>query len=406
MTRLLQLLLLGLAALAPARALAELGMQRTQLPLSKIFDYPIFPLEGTHVELFLLLFLFLLTTLVMAVRKRRQAVRHIVQFISLFVFFYLVFSCLGVFGMIRNTIHGISLIGTVHTESFFWMSLPVCVLAFSLTSGPFFCGWICPTGTIQELFTILREAVTRRRPPRPTPINLTLLALFFLGFLYLVFTIGAERRLFVEDSSLYWAASTILISFLVLTGLADDVASRRLRWVSFISIVLSAVFKTIITSPVHFAFVDVFDPASALTTLVLSVSSVFVGRAWCRYICPWGQLMSLIHRYSRVRVQVAARSCNACGACVRACRVGAVEIGRVRTEHCQLCFACVDACPNGGIEVVDTWGTGSRLSAGSEGAAPAEAGASAETPPASDPSAARSSTVQSIEAAPPQEEGR
>ncbi len=341
--------------LLPARALAEPGMQRTQLPLSKIFDHPIFSLEGTHVELFSLLFLFLLTTLVMAVRKRRQLIRHVVQLVSLFVFFYVVFSCLGVFGMIRNTIHGISLIGTVHTESFFWMSLPVCVLAFSLTSGPFFCGWICPTGTIQELFTMLREAATRRRAPRATPVNLTLLAIFFLGFLYLVFTVGEERRLFVEDSSLYWAASTILVSFLVLTGLADDIASRALRWVSFLSILVSAVFKTIITSPVHFAFVDVFDPASAITTLVLGVSSIFVGRAWCRYLCPWGQLMSLVHRFSRVKIVASASACTSCGACVSACRVGAVEIGRVRTEHCQLCFACVDACPHGGIEALDTW---------------------------------------------------
>jgi polyferredoxin len=348
-------ILISVSLLTPAAALAEPGMQRTQLPLSKIFDHPIFSLEGTHVELFSLLFLFLATTLVMAVRRRRQLVRHIIQLISLFVFFYVVFSCLGVFGMIRNTIHGISLIGTVHTESFFWVSLPVCVLAFSLTSGPFFCGWICPTGTVQELFTMLREWVTRHRPPRPTPRNLILLAVFFFGFLYLVFTIGAERRLFVEDSSLYWAASTILVSFLVLTGLADDVTSRKLRWLSFLSIVVSTVFKTIITSPVHFAFVDVFDPASAITTLVLAVSSIFVGRAWCRYVCPWGQMMSIMHRYSRIKVVVSAADCNSCGACVRSCRVGAVEIGRVRTEHCQLCFACVDACPNGGIEVVDTW---------------------------------------------------
>jgi polyferredoxin len=347
------------ALCAPATALAEPGMQRGQLPLAKIFDQPVFSLEGTHVELGSLLFLFMATVAVMAVRRRRQLVRHLVQLASLFVFFYVVFSCLGVFGMIRNTLHGIGLIGTVHTESFFWMSLPVCVLGFSLVSGPFFCGWICPTGTIQELTTMARELVARVAPKTAararSPLRLALLGAFFAGFLYLVFAIGSARRLFVEDSSLYWAASTILVTFLVLSGAADDVASRGLRWLSFGAILFSTASKTMITSPVHFAFVDVFDPASALTTLVLAVASIFVGRAWCRYLCPWGQVMSLVHRYSRQRVEVTRASCASCGSCVAACRVGAVEVGRVRSEHCQFCLACVDACPHGAIELVDRW---------------------------------------------------
>jgi len=330
------------------------GMRENPLPLWKALDQPVFSLDGSHVELFSLLFLFMMTVVVMSVRRRRQLIRHAVQIASLIIFFYVVFSCLGVFGMIRNAMHGISLIGSVHTESFFWMSLPVCVLAFSFVTGPFFCGWICPTGTIQELFTMARELLTRRRPLGQSPLSLLLIAAFFAGFLYLVFLTGEERRLFVEDSSLYWAASTIVIVLLVLIRVADDVALRSLRWVSFFSILLSSIFKTVITSPVHFAFVDVFDPASAITTLVLAVASVFIGRAWCRYVCPWGQLMSLVHRYSRLKVRITA-SCTSCGSCITACRMGAIEPGRVRTEHCQLCFACVDQCPVKAIEVRDEW---------------------------------------------------
>jgi polyferredoxin len=352
--RWLALPLLLAALLWVRHAWGDLGMQVSKLPLWKAFDQPFFSLDGSHVELFALLFLFMATVVVMSVRRRRQLIRHLVQLVSLLVFFYIVFSCLGVFGMIRNTIHGIGLIGTVYTESFFWISLPVCVLAFSLTTGPFFCGWICPTGTIQELFAMAREVVTGKRPIRPTRLNLALIGLFFAGFLYLVFKVSDERKLFMEDSSLYWAASIILITFLVLSRLADDVATRALRWVSFLSILISSLLQTVITSPVHFAFVDVLDPASAITTLILAVASLFISRAWCRYVCPWGLLMSLLHRYSRLKVR-AVGACNNCGTCVTACRVGAVEPGRVRTEHCQFCFACVDACPQGAITVVDDW---------------------------------------------------
>jgi len=348
-------LVMALLILVPATAWADVGMQVSKLPLWKAIEQPFFSLDGSHVELFSLLFLFMATVVVMSVRRRRQLVRHLVQIVSLLVFFYVVLSCLGVFGMIRNTIHGITLIGTVYTESFFFMSLPVCVVAFTLVTGPFFCGWICPTGTIQELFSMARELITGKGPLSPGRLQLGLIGAFFAGFLYLVFSISHERKLFLEDSSLYWAASILLLDFLVLAGIADDIATRALRWVSLMSILASALFQTVITSPVHFAFVDVLDPASAVTTLVLAVASLIIARAWCRYVCPWGLVMSISHRFSRLRVMGDAASCSGCGACDRSCRVAAVSHGQVRTEHCQLCFACVDACPETGIRVVDTW---------------------------------------------------
>lgn len=333
-------------------------MDTNYLPLWKTLESPLVALDESHVELFSVLALFLLTLIALNARRRRQGVRHLVQGISILVFFYIVYSCLGVFGMIRNILHGITLIGTVFTESFFWMSLPVVVLSFTLASGPFFCGWICPTGTLQEIMTIARENLARllaRVRVRPGPVaRNTLLLLFFSGFLLLVFWLGSTRQFYVEDSSLYWGASLFLLVFLVLSGVVRDEAIRGLRAASFWIIFISALMRTTIVSPVHFAFADVRDPASALTSLVLMVASLFLARAWCRYICPWGYLMGVVHRRSRLRVQ-ADGECRECGACARVCRVGAIQEGRVRLDQCQFCMACVDRCPHGRLKVVDTW---------------------------------------------------
>lgn len=248
--------------------------------------------------------------------------------------------------------HGTTLIGSIFTESFFWMSLPLTVIAFSITTGPYFCGWICPTGTFQELTAALRERLVKR--VRPGGLSLTLIGLFFAGFLGLVFWMGTTKRFYVEDSSLYWGAVLILLVFLVITRAADDAAIRTLRAVSFFIIFASALLKTAIVSPVHFAFANVNDPASALTTLVLVVASLFVSRAWCRYICPWGYVMGCLHRVSRLRVQ-AKGECDECGTCEHTCRVGAIRNGKVSTADCQFCMACVDKCPKGALEVVDVW---------------------------------------------------
>ena len=333
------------------------------LPLWKVLEAPLLSLDESHVELFSLLCLFLLTLAALVAGTRyRQWIRHLVQTISVLVFFYIVYSCLGVFGMVRNTLHGVTLIGTVFTEAFFWVSLPLTVIAFTITTGPYFCGWICPTGTFQELTAAIREHLVKRvrrarkekHQVRSSAFNLVLVGLFFVGFMGLVFWIGTTKRFYVEDSSLYWGASLILLVYLVLTRAVDDAAIRALRGVSFFLIFASALLKTAIISPVHFAFANVNDPASALTTLVLIVASIFLSRAWCRYVCPWGYVMGCLHRVSRLRVQ-AIEECDGCGTCQSTCRVGAIQNGKVRLADCQFCMACVDKCPKGALEVVDVW---------------------------------------------------
>ena len=325
-----------------------------RLPLAKFFNAPFLSLDQTSAEMAALLLLFLTVILVANVKRHRQAVRHVVQVVSLLIFFYVVYSCLGVFGMIRNSLYGLTLVGTVYTESFYWMALPVVVLSATLVCGPIFCGWICPTGTLQEWAGMIRKRITLA-PARPSRLQLALLGLFFAGFLALVIAISLAKQMFIEDSSLHWAAALILLVYLVLVGAVDDLPTRSLRALSVLAIFVTAVSHLIVTSPVHFAFTSRSDPASATATLVILVASLFVLRAWCRYLCPWGYLMGFVHRFSRVRIVRAKSRCNDCHACERTCDVGAIANGEVRTEHCQFCYACVDACPTQAFEVVDVW---------------------------------------------------
>lgn len=146
----------------------------------------------------------------------------------------------------------------------------------------------------------------------------------------------------------------MLLVFLVILGRVDDAAAKSFRWISLFLILLSAALKVMIVSPVHFAFADVRDPASALTTLVLVVASLFVSRAWCRYVCPWGCLMGQMHRVSRLRVET-TEDCTGCGECSSVCRVGAIRGGKVKIEECVFCLACVDHCPEHALRVNDVW---------------------------------------------------
>jgi ferredoxin-type protein NapH len=347
-------------------------MQPERMPLSKFFDVPFLSLDGTSVEMASLLFLFLVVVIVTSIRRHRQLLRRLVQVASVVFFFFVVYSCLGVFGMIRNSLYGVTLIGSAYSESFYWMALPVLVLATALVAGPVFCGWICPTGALQDLSGWLHQRVLRGPRLRFTRAQLAGLGVLMVLFLSAVIWIGVKKQLFIEDSSLHWAASLLLLCYLVIAGAIDDLPTRQLRLLSLGAIFLSAVSHMIITSPVHFAFTSRSDPSSALSTVVILVAALFVPRAWCRYLCPWGCFTGFLHRFSRVRIVRDKSLCTDCGACDSVCDVGAIEGGRVRTEHCQFCYSCVDSCSSGAFRVVDVWKLGTSAAPASVETARAE----------------------------------
>jgi len=349
-----------------------------QAPLGKVFNVPFLSLDGTSVEMASLLFLFLMVIVISNAHRHRQWIRRGVQLASFFVFFYIVYSCLGVFGMIRNGLYGLTLVGSAYSESFYWLALPFVIIAVTLLHGPVFCGWICPTGSLQDVSGWLRKRLPRR-PRGLSRLEIGGLLAASLGFIVLLIWLGAKKKLFVEDSSLHWAATLLLLCCLVVAGLLDDIPTRRLRVFSLAAIFTTAVSHMVVTSPVHFAFTARDDPASALTTLVILVAGTFVARSWCRYLCPWGQVVGFLHRFSRLRIQVDPSKCNHCGVCDTHCDVGAIGNGVIRTSHCQFCHACVDHCSNRALSVVDVWAA--RASA-KQAEAPEKAPRATESPSA------------------------
>lgn len=326
----------------------------------KLVEKALLGLEGSYVELLTIVALGLLAVIPIFVpKKNRQLWRHLNQIFGICIFIFVVFTCLGVFGMIRNFHRGLNEIGRENIIALYYCSVPVTILVTSMLFGPAFCGWICPTGALQEFAGLFTKKWNQKRKKENYPFSWKLLIMSTIVagvFLLWMYRLSITRMFFLEDSSIYWSEVLIILMFVLTFRMGEwDQRLRRLRYLSFAIIALGAIMSVRITSPVHFGFSKVYDPASFLATVMVALAALVIPRIWCRYLCPWRCVISWAGKHSVRRIVFDKDTCIGCGKCTLDCDVDAIKNGIINKNECHMCMKCVDTCPVKALTIEDNW---------------------------------------------------
>ncbi len=230
-------------------------------------------------------------------------------------------------------------------------ALALITLALSVLVGRYWCGWVCPMGTLLGWF---RFSSAGRRAER-VPERLRSAKYVLLGAI-LVMAALADLTLLVVDPI---ALLTRTFTTSLIPGLdyvASAVESVLVRWGPG----STAVFW--VEDRVRGTVLPVYQPHYTQAVAIFAVFLAIVllnavaDRFWCRYLCPLGALLGLVAKVQVLR-PLAPASCDACGNCTRACRVGAIVEAaaeeaaavaaapvRVVTSECTMCLDCLVAC--------------------------------------------------------------
>ncbi|GAW94050.1 methylamine utilization ferredoxin-type protein MauN [Calderihabitans maritimus] len=117
-----------------------------------------------------------------------------------------------------------------------------------------------------------------------------------------------------------------------------------------------------IVSPVAVLMRDILFGWGTEILIVLAVVllDLFISRrGWCRYLCPLGAFYSLIGRFSLLRVKFQPSKCTNCARCDEVCYVGPHLTRQLRSGgetliasgDCSNCGACIDACKEGALSL-------------------------------------------------------
>ncbi|MEK6589810.1 MAG: 4Fe-4S binding protein, partial [Nitrospinota bacterium] len=223
------------------------------------------------------------------------------------------------------------------------------IISLTILFGRVFCGWICPMGTLHQIFSAvspvkkgMKRIETNKGDPNQA-IKYYILILFLAAAIFTSLQIGLLNPL----TFLYRSVATSILPGLNLSflSLVDALYSSDNLYVQNVTDVLYSLIQGHLLSfrQPYFHFSWVIGILFVIALLLNRRETRF----WCRYICPTGALLGIFSRFSLFGMEKAHERCTDCNKCLLDCQGADSPQGRVdwKSHECVLCLNCERVCP-------------------------------------------------------------
>jgi polyferredoxin len=220
----------------------------------------------------------------------------------------------------------------------------VSVFVVTLIFGRVYCSFLCPMGSLQDIFIALsRKIGWRKKHSYQRPLN------------------------WLRNSVLGLTIVTAAMGSMSLLNLLDPYSLTGRLITQFALPLFFWIYNTVVSLLTNFNIYLFSKETAYLPLLVwlatfgffilIMVMSVRYGRLYCNTLCPVGTLLGLISRISLFKFVIDDTSCHECVRCAGVCKAGCIDpqSAMIDQSRCVNCFNCLFACPQSIVSYRPSW---------------------------------------------------
>ena len=222
----------------------------------------------------------------------------------------------------------------------------VALMVLTLIFGRIYCSIICPLGVLQDLLARLNRRRNKYSYSKEVRwLRYPVLVLFIIAGMA---GIGSLFQLLSPYGSFGLIVTTLLQPLWMLGNNVLAFLAERVDSYAFYTV------------DVWLKSLPVLIVAIVLLVL-LTVLSWRGGRTYCNTICPVGTLLSLLSRFSLLKVRFKKELCGGCSVCSKSCKAACIDYKTHTVDYsrCIACGNCIGHCHRNAL----VYGTKSKVSA-------------------------------------------
>lgn len=228
----------------------------------------------------------------------------------------------------------------------------IAILITTLFLGRFFCGFICPFGTLHHMASAIRPSLKKKDMIAANQTMNSRRIKYFLFFAILFAAVVGLNIAGLFDPISFLYRSLALAAFpsagVGLHDFFEFLAASDIKILNYLGYGGEA-----LAAPIFGYENKVVQTGWIIGILFLII--LFLNRIrprfWCRTLCPLGALFGLCFLFPVLSLKKDADKCTHCGRCVQACQGAASpEPGQIwQTDECLMCFNCTTVCPENAL---------------------------------------------------------
>ncbi len=245
--------------------------------------------------------------------------------------------------------------GHVWIKGFAW---GIGLLTATFFFGRFFCGFICPFGTIHHMVSTVKPALKGRRMMEANEKKSSRRFKYFLLFTFIVASLFGLNYTGLLDPIAFLFRGLALAVLpgigIALKELFDLMAHSDIKTLNLIGYGAER-----LVSPVFGYGYPSYQTAWFVGALFLAI--LFLNRIrprfWCRTLCPLGALLGLFGRSRLLVLEKDENRCTDCNRCLGRCQGAASPKPGQQWENaeCLMCLNCFAGCPEKAVAFRFKW---------------------------------------------------